>query len=796
MKSNLISYLDIWGFEQDFVIFKDGSLGFGLSCSPLDVSAWSDDQLNNLSRKIGNFLNAFPEGLDIQFVQDIEAGNNDVINQYKNYVKVDQDNFAFRMTEDRIQHYKTLDEEGLLPRHGLKIFVRKKLESALAPRTNLFAKPKDFIAISKERLNNEIQLALRNRTDLMSNLEALGVRTSEIHAETLVKKIFQQWNPTHSGGLGSYDPEDIRSNLLFTDVGINPLGFTLSNFHFRVISLKLLPDQTVSTMASQLRELPFDSKLLLTMHVPNQMKELENLKTQRRIAYSMVAGKRGVSDLESEVKFKDLETLLDDMVAQGEKVFHVSINVILRHQDTSVLDDQVSQTLMAFRNMGGAEALQETLASFDIFAQVAMPNARCTERLKKIKTSNLCDLIPLYGPWEGFAEPKILLRSRMGSLIKFDPFGRELSNFNQIVSGGSGSGKSFLTNTLLMQMLKESPKVFFVDIGGSYQKICETFSGQYIPLGTESTFSLNPFDLSPGESRPSNQKIKFLVGLVELMTREEGDKSIGRLERAEIETYIQKVYDEHATPSLRHLQEFLLRHPDKEISRIGKVLGPWCHNTPYGQFIDQKSTIELQKSLVCFDLKGLESHPDLQAVLLMIITDFVWREVQKDRTQMKFLIFDECWKLLENDAGSAFIGEVFRTFRKYMASAIAISQNIDDFAKSKVANAILPNSSVKWILKQKGADQERLKTVLSLNENEAQLISSLTQVKGEYSEAFLMAEDQRCVVAIESTPLEYWVATTDSRDLAAIEEYRKTYPELNTEEIIIKLSRELPKGRI
>ena len=104
------------------------------------------------------------------------------------------------------------------------------------------------------------------------------------------------------------------------------------------------------------------------------------------------------------------------------------------------------------------------------------------------------------------------------------------------------------------------------------------------------------------------------------------------------------------------------------------------------------------------------------------------------------MIFDECWRLLESEAGGQFIGDVFRTFRKYFASAIAISQNIDDFAKSKIAAAILPNASTKWVLKQKGADQARLQEVLDLNKNEMALIESLHQERGKYSEAFLMSK--------------------------------------------------------
>ena len=160
----------------------------------------------------------------------------------------------------------------------------------------------------------------------------------------------------------------------------------------------------------------------------------------------------------------------------------------------------------------------------------------------------------------------------------------------------------------------------------------------------------------------------------------------------------------------------------------------------------------------------------------------------------KFLVFDESWRLLESDAGSSFIGEVYRTFRKYYASAIAISQNIDDFAKSKVASAIIPNSSIKWILKQNGASQKNLAETLQLNSRETELIRSLKSVRGEYSESFLISENDRQVVVIEVTPFEYWLGTTDPKDLLLIENLKKSEPELSGLEVLKQLSKEYPKG--
>jgi hypothetical protein len=57
-----------------------------------------------------------------------------------------------------------------------------------------------------------------------------------------------------------------------------------------------------------------------------------------------------------------------------------------------------------------------------------------------------------------------------------------------------------------------------------------------------------------------------------------------------------------------------------------------------------------------------------------------------------------------------------------------------------------------------------------------------------------MAQDDRAVVAIESTPLEYWIATTDPRDLGKVEEETKLAPEKNPLEVLRILSEKYPTG--
>ncbi len=796
MNSILAQKLQIWGFEKDFIIYQDGSLGFAFEASPIDVMCWSSDQINKLAAKLDQFLNGLCPETNIQFIQEVVSGNELIISRHLELGENCLNPVVQTLTNERASRLNGLDQMGQVPSYKLKVLVRTKARSQVSRRFKLLSTDSSFSVLTEHELTREIQMATRLQTETTQAFSQLGIALRTLDVHEMINELYLQWNPTRQIKMGDYDTDDIRTSVLFTDALINQSGFSLGEMHYRVVSLKILPEVTVSSQAQVLRDLPFDSKLFLSIHVPDQQKELTHLQTQRRLAYSMARGKRsGVGDIESEAKFQDLESLLEQMIAQGERVFHSSLNVLLRSKDIEELESQVGLTLSKLRELSGAEAMTESLAAFDIFSEFAFPNAKALERSKRMKTTNLSDFLPIFGPWPGHDDPSILLRSRLGSLVKFDPFSKNLSNHNQLISGGSGSGKSYFTTILLTQLLKENPKVFIVDIGASYKKLCEHLDGQYIPLGANSSVSINPFDLLPNETKPSGEKIKFLLGLVEIISKEEGTRRLPKLERAEIEEAIGICYEVSKTPTLSTLQKILSDHKDPIIKRYARILSSWCGNSSYGKFVDRPTNLNLDRSIVSFDLKGLDNYPDLQEVCLFMIMDFVWRQIQSSpRDQKKIFAFDECWKLLESEVGSSILSDVFRTFRKYFAGVIAISQDIDDFAKSKVASAILPNSAVKWILMQKGANQARLQEVLQLNDNEMNLIASLHQERGKYSEAFLIAQDNRAVVAIEATPLEYWIATTDPRDMAVLEKTAKENPKLSKTEVLYQLSREFPAG--
>jgi len=796
MPSNaLADQTQLWGFERNFAIFTDGSLGFGLDVVPIDVSSQSDGEIDQVALNLKNLLNSLPSGLDVQFVQDIKPGNMSVIQAYGALKKKKISEIAEKLTAEKVSLFEELEEGGALPFHSLKIFVRKPFDSGPIKKS-IFSGAEKTVEISDEFLEREIRLLERVQLDLLGQLEGMEMQSKVLSAEEVLDLVYQQWNPGRDCELTRYDLSDVRDDLFFTDVFIENRGFDIADTHHRMISLKNLPDQTFSSMARVLRHLPFDARLFLNIRVPDQQKEIDSLKSQRRIAFSMATGKSSnVSDIESESKYQDLETLLQEMIAQGEKVFHASLNILIRSQDYDELDDQVSQTLSLIREMSGSEGLLETIPSFDIFKELAIPNARGRERERRLKTSNLVDLLPVYAPWRGHEKPSLMLRSAMGSLLTIDPFDSSHKNANQLISAGSGAGKSFFCNLALLQMLKEDPKVYLVDIGGSYQKLCENLDGQYIPLGVDSNIAINPFDLPVGDTEPSKKKIKFLVGLIELMTKEESSLGLPKLIRSMLEESIIEVYKTKSLPILSDLRDILMSSDSSKLRDVGQILTTWCGDTAFGNFIDKPTSVSLEKDLVSFDLKGLDASGDLQTVCLYLITDLIWSNIQQDRYKMKFVVFDECWKLLKDKAGQEFIESVFRTCRKYFTSCIAISQAIQDFANSEIASAIMPNCEIKWLLQQGQIDSTAIATHLGLNNNELALIGELRQKQGHYSQAYLVSGPQnRSIVTIEPSPLELWIATTNPKDLKLIEEKRAENPSKTQFEVLCELSEEFPHG--
>lgn len=246
------------------------------------------------------------------------------------------------------------------------------------------------------------------------------------------------------------------------------------------------------------------------------------------------------------------------------------------------------------------------------------------------------------------------------------------------------------------------------------------------------------------------------------------------------------------SPLISDFANYCAKSKEEALQKISKLLFPWVGNSPYGKLLDRNGKINTDSPVVAFDLKGLSQYPDLQSVMILILTNFILDQIENDRSTPKRVLLDESWELLKSPAASSFMEYAARTFRKTGSGISFITQGVEEIVQSPIGSAILNNTAMKLIMLQKG-DTKVLAEALKLNSQEVRLIQSLEQRKGVFSEGFLMEGDARQVLRIFPSPLEYWISTSDARDNQFLEKL-KTSESLILSEAVFRAAEMAPFG--
>ncbi len=821
----LAQELPYWDFVDDLAVLSDGTLVSGLKLQGINTEALDTDALNQLTLGTRAFLNNLPDGCEISFFVDVNSDYKSLFTAHEDFKSGKKD--LDWVKETRLQLLRNQSEHSEVLKPNIYLFIyRRFLGSEKAAKPSFFSSPKVFQSIRKE-MHDKAALELAQTCDgVTQSLIALGVGVERIGSLEIRTLAYGFLNPNRLSALSlpteslahrgqeftslelgrepSLSLPSPREQLVFSDVVAGYDSFYVDGLYHKVISLKTLPEFTHSALMSRLTSLSFPHLLQVHVRVPEQSKELSSLQAKRRMAHSLSQSQGGhATDLESEARLNSTEDLLRELINTGQKIFYFQMTLLVRSESKEILDGRTRSILSKVREMNGAEAMAETVANFKVWKTMLPAGNLVMNRPKRVKTDNLADFIPVYQPFEGGKEtkPVCLFHNRQGGLLRFDPFEPALPNYNTLVTGSSGAGKSFLNNLVLLQNLATNPLVYVIDIGGSYRKLCEFMGGQYIeitpPREGERTNAINPFLLRNGVTEPPPQKIKFLLSLLEnILTDDEGDK-LHKLDKSLLEEAILKVYKEaHAggfTPRMRNLARVLSEGKDKALDNFSRMLYPWTEDRPYGRVLDADNSLEIEKDFVVFDLKGLSSYPDLQSVAILVITDFILGQVDSFRDRRKQILLDECWELLKSKGSSNFMEYCVRTLRKTGSGITFITQGLEEITASPIGAAILSNTATKFILQQRG-DLEPSRKVLKLNDQEMELIRSLRSQKGRYSESFLISNESRSVIRAVPTPVEYWLSTSDAADNQCLEEKRRKSPEKRLPEIIYELAKELPFG--
>src|SRR5205807_3723314 len=132
-----------------------------------------------------------------------------------------------------------------------------------------------------------------------------------------------------------------------------------------------------------------------------------------------------------------------------------------REKAEQELAQRTESVLQAFGQMNGARGYHEDTALLPTFISFlpGVQGLRKTNLDFTLLSGQAADFIPIEVPWTGTHDvtPTFLSRTREGTFLRFNPFSTELTNANILVTGKTGSGKSFLVKQFLLQLQVLNP---------------------------------------------------------------------------------------------------------------------------------------------------------------------------------------------------------------------------------------------------------------------------------------------------------------------------------------------------
>ena len=348
--------------------------------------------------------------------------------------------------------------------------------------------------------------------------------------------------------------------------------------------------------------------------------------------------------------------------------------------------------------------------------------------------------------------PLLLLTGRHGQITPVDPFASS-GNYNAIIVGTSGAGKSALTNDLITGNLGTGGKTYVIDVGASYKKLCQLLKGQWIEYGHDTHLVINPFELV----RDIKEDMGFLLPiLVEMASPNEG-----------LTDFAQSVLQTHAIFPEKNST------PDRRVTDLAVQLSPFARDGAYGRHFDGHSTVNFNNDFIVLELEGLKGRKTLQSVVLLCLIFLITQDLTTgDKHTRKMVVIDEAWDLLSHRHAGTFIQNGYRRARKQNASFITITQSFADYYQNDTARAALENADIRFVLRQKEESLRFMESQkkVAFSPWEMNAIKNIRMREGEYSECLFSTPDTvPALLQIRFDPFSRLLYSSRATDVARVE---------------------------
>lgn len=638
----LQSYLNLWGIEDNILIGVDLQMSTVFELTGKNLLHLNENELENFYREVNNFLHSLPENATLTFVIQSRLNDEKLINQYLQnirHARLDEiSNTADRPNLDKfIIAEKTKGFKESVPnrqRHLMYITTYASDKDILKPSIFKVIKP-NYTKLTKNIHVERTKKLTQITETLISQLNSIGIQINQLTNHQLTDLLYNHLNPGRSEllDIANINPETpLRSQITYNALE-NEFSHTfIDGYYYRAVNMYTRPE-TISYLnpIQLLHKIPGEYDFVLNINSLEQKsleKQLQAIATQSTIISTINPFKKYY---EAEIKSRDSADLLEQTKETFQKLYKISLSIILRDTTLESLTARTNQTVSDFRTLGNAECIIDDMNHFYLYLSALPNHSHFNLRHHIFHTDAVSRLLPLHQPWKGTKQPKMLFLTDDNQILPLDLFDDSLPAKHGVILGSTGSGKSFTTNFLLTNFHIESEKnqIVIIDIGGSYRKLCQIFNGEYLEIELSEKYAFNPFPtkkiaFSNNETEINPDIVNYLKLIIQKLLKKDsftGEESTIILKAIE-NTYRNCPTD---TPLLSDLLANL-KGTGEIAEQFAKNLEYWTTGI-YGKMLNQQGTISPKSRIVVFDLQKLQEHKELLPIIFFMIQNVIWAKL-------------------------------------------------------------------------------------------------------------------------------------------------------------------------
>ncbi len=506
--------------------------------------------------------------------------------------------------------------------------------------------------------------------------------------------------------------------------------------------------------------------------------------------------------LEHQSKFPSLTRMVPDILLEMEESLHVKQKLL---EGEKFVETRFSSGLWAnaarfvraesiflalFQKYGFRLQENSFLHLSDFLSSLPMAwgeDAASISKLRRIRsmrttlTDETAHLIPCIGEWWGNSSRGTMLMGRKGQIATWDPFETE-GNLNSIVIGPSGSGKSVFMQEMIMSHLGQGGRVYILDLGRSFEKLCTLLNGQYLNFSEKSSLNLNPFQLieTNAGQEAVNTGLEMVASIVATMAMPSQtiDKERADILGSLVKTAWEKEGTNATIDTVIQLMDTMTFQSELMIGAIESLkegLKKYGRQGVYANYFYGSVPVDFTADIVVIETEELKNMPDLQSVILQIFTLTISNQIfMGDRNRRCMICIDEAWDLLKSPQMEGFIESLARRLRKYNGALVVGTQSIKDFERSHGARAAFQNSN--WLV-MLGKDNDSINALkrdnlIPMDASKEAALSSLRMESGKYSELFLYHKSSGAstVAQLKLDPFSAALYSTKAEEFQAVQE--------------------------